>query len=299
MLACARRAGITAGMGISLRARLLGLSILAATSAGCSNKESETAGGGQETTAGDPSGDPGGDPTGDPGGDPTDDPTGSTGSQRICELYLNCLAVIAPTELPAAQQGFGPEGTCWQGSQASADQCLMACATGLTDWHEIYPDEAACGLCQAEDDCKDGTVCQGGECGAPLPENCGDGKLDADEVCDDPICDEDCLGPAVCNPLNQVGCAEGEACLYLYPDVFCGPDEPGLPQLGETCGPATICVAGTLCVPASNFSNCDGEGCCAAFCDRGDSGDCPGTCADGEGFIEPSLDRQVGFCAGF
>src|SRR5262245_13263784 len=55
-----------------------------------------------------------GDATGDePTGGPatSGDATGGPASREVCDDYLDCLAVVAPTELPAAQQGFGPEGT--------------------------------------------------------------------------------------------------------------------------------------------------------------------------------------------
>lgn len=53
--------------------------------------------------------------------------TGGTESHRLCERDLNRRAVIAPTELPGTQQGFGPDGTCWQGGEGSAQQCIAAC----------------------------------------------------------------------------------------------------------------------------------------------------------------------------
>lgn len=272
-----------------MRAGLVGISMMAAA-LGCSNKEEETDGGGQEETTP-------GDPSGDPSGDPTDEPTGGAGSHRVCDLYLNCLAVIAPTELPAAQQGFGPDGTCWQGSQASADQCLMACKTGLTEWHEVYPDEPACGLCQADADCTGDNLCYDGECGPPRPAKCGNETLDADEVCDNPDCDEDCLGPAVCNPLNQAGCAVGEVCLHRSPEMLlCEPKAADMAQLGEPCDAENICVAGSLCMFPFFVPNCTGEGCCASFCDLANGGDCQFECVSAEGFLDKSLRAHVGVC---
>ncbi len=73
---------------------------------------------------------------------------GSTGELpplEVCELYLDCLSVAAPSELPAAQAGFGPDGTCWQGSPETAEQCLEACRAGLDQLQQVFPDEPMCG----------------------------------------------------------------------------------------------------------------------------------------------------------
>ena len=265
---------------------------------GCSNKEADTKGSAADTTmaasetmvsgpGGDPTGeDPtGGDPTGE---DPTGgDPTGGAGSHRVCDLYLNCLAVIAPTELPSAQQGFGPDGTCWQGSQATADQCLMACTTGLETWHEAQPDEPACGLCQAESDCPDEQECRDGECQEALVVNCGNGIVESGEVCDGGEgCDLDCQGPAPCSPVTQAGCTGGESCLVNFGSgVFCG-SGGSLPGIGDPCENNQDCAEGALCF--TSF--------CAAACDQDKEGSCPpGTaCQVLQGFL-PELD-YVGFC---
>ena len=74
-----------------------------------------------------------------------DDPTGGLPSMEVCERYLDCLAQVAPGGLPEAQQGYGPDGTCWKGSLQTAEQCLEACQVGLDQWHETVPDEPKCG----------------------------------------------------------------------------------------------------------------------------------------------------------
>lgn len=73
------------------------------------------------------------------------DATGGPPSMAVCEQYLDCLAEVAPDALPNAQQGFGPDGTCWQGSFETAEQCRNACAAGLAMWHETFPAEPSCG----------------------------------------------------------------------------------------------------------------------------------------------------------
>ena len=87
-------------------------------------------------------------PTTEPttGGDPTGgDPTGDLPSMEVCDRYLDCVAAVAPAGLPTAQQGFGPGGTCWQGSAEAAQQCLDACQAGLDQFNEAFPNEPACG----------------------------------------------------------------------------------------------------------------------------------------------------------
>ncbi len=85
----------------------------------------------------------------------TGEPTGGPSPMEVCERYLDCLAVAAPSELPDAQQGYGPDGTCWQGSPETAEQCLDACRAGLEQLHGALPDEPRCDA--ASDDGGDDT----------------------------------------------------------------------------------------------------------------------------------------------
>jgi hypothetical protein len=126
------------GMRITVR---VGLVALVGMLGGCvDDKDTQstspaTATGNSDGTTGNATGD---DPTGG-------DPTGGLPSMAVCEQYLNCLAEVAPDGLPDAQQGFGPDGTCWKGSLMTAEQCLAACQAGLDQWHEAFPDEPQCG----------------------------------------------------------------------------------------------------------------------------------------------------------
>lgn len=269
-----------------------------------------------------PTGDPAGDdPTGDDptGTDPTQtteadgsgsgtaeptggDPTGDAESHRICDLYLNCLAVIAPTELPDAQQGFGPNGTCWQGDAGSAQQCISACQDGLETWHEYDPSEPLCWLCQAPTDCPEGQMCEGGECEAAPVVGCGDGKIGADEVCDgNPGCDADCLGPAECSPYTLAGCKAGEVCLYKPgSDPSCASGDAGLPELDEACDPNVNeqCAEGLICAPSNLSPTCPTSGCCVALCDRTSGEGCAGdhSCTPNLGGVSPPGLDYIGFC---
>lgn len=59
--------------------------------------------------------------SGEPTGDETSDEP--VASMRTCELYLDCLAVISPNQLPEAQQGFGPDGTPCAGEGCCTKLC--------------------------------------------------------------------------------------------------------------------------------------------------------------------------------
>lgn len=52
----------------------------------------------------------------------TTDTGGPAPTMEACEHYLDCLAVTEPAELLAAQMGFGPDGTCWDGPPESIQQ---------------------------------------------------------------------------------------------------------------------------------------------------------------------------------
>ena len=115
------------------------------------------------------------------GGTDTDgEPTtgGPAPTREACDHYLDCLAVVSPAELPAAQTGFGPDGSCWDGPPESIAQCIQACESSLKDLNKSNPTEPACYLCDGDEDCPQGTSCLPGEC---RPPNCGDGQIDDDE----------------------------------------------------------------------------------------------------------------------
>ncbi|MCY1009426.1 hypothetical protein OV079_28460 [Nannocystis pusilla] len=127
----------------------------------------------------------------------TDTATGAESEEprEICDRYLVCIAAVAPSGLPAAQMGFGDDGSCWQGSDKDAQLCIDACDAGLEMYHELFPDQAKCDLCQGHDDCDQaaGELCYQGECTVTT---CGNGVVEAEEICDSarPDCDADCQG---------------------------------------------------------------------------------------------------------
>ncbi|MCY0991214.1 hypothetical protein OV203_28975 [Nannocystis sp. ILAH1] len=238
----------------------------------------------------------------DAGTDTGSEPTSTTGgmepSQATCDQYLECLAATAPAMLPDAQAGFGPMGTCWQGSPETIQQCIDACATGLAQQHALFPDEPKCFECLETGDCPPGERCTSGTCDPP---KCGDGIVDADEVCDNPAggC-QDCDAVA-CNPLTNVGCQANEACQLLHLGdsetfVTCIPGEPlppgaPCPDLGDNCG------LGNTCALAEYVPDCDSTLCCALLCNLQDGNVCPDghVCVE---YVENSpLGNLVGLCA--
>jgi len=81
----------------------------------------------------------------DPTATDPEDMTGGAPSRETCDAFLACIAAVDPTMLPQAQQGYGADGTCWQGTPAQAEQCVEACQAGLDIYHETYAEEPACG----------------------------------------------------------------------------------------------------------------------------------------------------------
>ena len=149
---------------VMVRLRLAGLCMCAIVACGGDNDS------GAEHSAGasdDGSGGPGPGTTTDPttGDAATSNETGvePPTMMRACELYLDCLSVVSPGQLPMQQEGFGPDGTCWQGSPETAEQCITACQTALAGLHESYLEEPKCGLCQENPDCPADSLCAAGE----------------------------------------------------------------------------------------------------------------------------------------
>jgi hypothetical protein len=143
------------------------LGVLLASACGEDKDPLATVGGsGVSATSGGPSGGPSGDPSG-PGtgsagestGEPTTgDPTtgGAAGDPyKTCQDYISCIAVTTPNGLPDAQAGFGEGSMCWSGTPADAELCGKACATGLDQYHGMFPAEPACDPCKLGADCTD------------------------------------------------------------------------------------------------------------------------------------------------
>lgn len=249
------------------------------------------------------------------GSSPTDATTSSaTGgelSHEICDRYLKCLAATTPDALPGAQEGFGEDGTCWEGDADAAQLCIDGCRTGLEKYHAAYPDEPMCGVCLSDDECdKDaGEFCFRGSCGTSA---CGNSIVEEGEVCDgQPLCHPNCLGPAECSPATGAPCSETKTCdFYYYHDNIYHADcisPPATPiQAGEDCSKGSIdfrCGPGLICMGAENLISCKSTYCCAAYCDMTMFDTCPAgsvckfyqDAASGTTYVDEGLD-YVGIC---
>jgi hypothetical protein len=233
------------------------------------------------------------------GTDTASEPTtgGPAPTREACDHYLDCLAVVSPAELPAAQMGFGPDGTCWDGPPESIEQCIQACVSGWEALHDNNPDEPACYLCAEDGDCAAGEACFDGDC---RPAGCGNGVVDDDEVCDGQLyCEPDCSGDG-CNPLSHAGCDGGEQCfVFDGMDTQCLPPQDGLPGLHEPCvwTGGVDCAVGLVC--AASGAGCDPQGpsdCCTPLCNVQAE---PATCPPGTECVPVELsspDNYIGFC---
>lgn len=107
---------------------------------------------------------------------------------------------------------------------------------------------------------------------------CGNGEVDDDEECDgDPGCDEACqLVDYICNPYNQVGCAETQTCDRTRGNTLAD-QRTGCFQAGEAeyqapceydpLDPALQCAGGMSCVGSGFVPGCEGlVECCTPFC---------------------------------
>lgn len=207
-------------------------------------------------------------------GDETSEPTGGEVSREVCDRYLACVEAATPTALPAAQAGFGVDAMCWQGDSAAVQQCVDGCTSLLADYHAMFPAEPAC--------CPPDVTCD-----EPV---CGNGIVDGDEFCDSqPLCEDDCQGPALCNPRTNFGCGAGDTheCSFLIEPALLQlrtscvelADEPHLAPGDDCSGDVGVCGAGVQCLSGAvqTAESCAHEACCAPFCDVTR----PDSCADG------------------
>lgn len=233
--------------------------------------------------------------------------TGETDPHVICQRYIACISVVAPAQLPEAQMGFGDNGTCWQGSQTDAQLCMDACEAGLTMFNELFPEEAKCALCQDHSECDTaaGELCHLGKCEVTT---CGNGLVEAEEICDlQPNCDLDCQGPQPCNPMSAYGCGQLSICRVASILIDGVPtvnaecwDSFGTADVGGSCGHENYCAAGLGCAIKAIHPSCvapDDEGCCAPYCDLGDSKPCTAglQCVAYEDWSGFSMVPELGF----
>jgi hypothetical protein len=231
------------------------------------------------------------------GAAPTEASSGGAGSStggggtghEICDLYLGCLAATHPELLPAAQMGYGPDGSCWQGTQEQVDECLTACATGLANGHDDFPDEPSCYLCFEHSECPPGERCGAHACGVP---SCGDDVVDPNEACErkyDVVCHLDCSDSDLgCNPMSNVGCSADAICTMFEggENFGCYEPDPAPKSDGEPCE-LVDCGPGLFCIGADQLKGCSGTRCCTRYCNL----QLPDECPDGR-VCAPSLGRK-------
>ena len=154
--------------------------------------------------------------------------------------------------------GDGYVGTleqCDDGNDVDDDGCRSDCSIGCTRDDACPSTECALGRCSAEGLClkepaDDGLGCTGGLCraGECVPELCGNGVLDPDELCDDgndargdgcePTCEPTCGSDLECD--NGVECDGVEACITTGGGALCRAASvlPPSPEC-RYCDPAT------------------------------------------------------------
>lgn len=59
-------------------------------------------------------------------------PSSSVSQSPECADFLACYEATYPGQTASIQSSYGPNGTCWTGSSATADSCTNACRSGLT-----------------------------------------------------------------------------------------------------------------------------------------------------------------------
>lgn len=237
--------------------------------------------------------------------------TGGEVSHEICDRYLQCIGATLPEALPAAQAGYGKNGTCWDGGPDAAQLCIDGCRTGLEQNHKAFPDEPKCNVCQSDADCEvEGESCFEGGCGSSA---CGNSVIEEGEVCDgQPDCDSDCQGPAACNPITNGGCSESSQC-WLTVDfdsrfrTQCLAAPKAMQSVGDNCADGledTRCGVGQFCpFDDLQLAGCTFEYCCTRFCDISAPASCPegNVCKPYQDvlhnavFVEEALDF-VGLC---
>lgn len=119
---------------------------------------------------------------------------------------------------------------------------------------------------QVDDDCADGLACFSMQAGvaASCHRMC---KSDGSQVCPGAeICSlvapglasiGFCRATRPCSPVDQTGCAVGEACYWSSPGPLCATAGNG--KIGDACANANDCVPGATCVALSPSR-------CVAFC---------------------------------
>jgi hypothetical protein len=243
----------------------------------CSKTETPTDEGAVEEETGDGDGDGDGDnptTTGDGDGDPTGDgdgePTTTMGFVPDDDVigFADCDPIAQDCPDGEKCVAYASSGGTWD-----ANKCVMVTGTGSVGDSCVY-DGASVGT----DDCDQETVCWNGI-------DMGDGVLVGTcyPFCtgslDNPMCldaDTSCrvVNDGViavclpnCDPLLQE-CPEGLGCYWSGGSgtFQCVITAGGIPT-GEPCGFNNDCNPGNFCADGTVVDMCNGDACCAVFCD--------------------------------
>ena len=148
---------------------------------------------------------------------------------------------------------------------------------------------------QVDDDCADGLACFSMQAGAP-PSCHRMCKGDGAQACPSAeICSlvapglpqvEFCRPSGSCSPVQQTGCAAGQACYWSASGALCATVGSG--KVGDACVNANDCLAGATCVALSPSR-------CVAFCSMEAASSCPSgsTCA---AISRSAATANVGYC---
>jgi len=198
--------------------------------------------------------------------------SGGTTTTGLCDPFSNsgcasdkkCTALQSGSSLGLAcgSKGGGAEGDACTRSLNGADQSGDDCGDGLACFALSGEPSATCRrICPLS-----GTAhaCPSGElCSLIVP------GLDTLAFCRKVV---------TCQPLEQTGCASGEACYFSTSGSYTGSlcAKAGAKKPGDTCAAANDCVPGSTCLIV-------GSGVCSAFCSTANgNADCSGASTGGD-----------------
>lgn len=193
-------------------------------------------------------------------------PAGVTRSE-LCDAFIACTAETSAAGLGVVLAAYGAQGNCW--SQGSLALCNDACAQGLKDALEAFPQALSCNRCSTEKDCN-----------SSLPA-CDPGT----KRCVRCLADDHCQGTSkrACDTLTHT-------CVDCTSDLHCQNKTDGKPFCNPGKNSCVNCLNSSQCAGSSSFicdapsGSCRGcqinEECPAGFCIFGvcsclQQADCP------------------------
>jgi hypothetical protein len=200
---------------------------------------------------------------------------------------------------PLANSGCGSGEKCTALQQSDKTLALGCDATGSKAEGEPCA-QVMNGGAQSGDDCAASLACfnigdgAGATChrfcayGA-ADTGCPDGELCSAKVQGLPDSLAFCRKVTTCAPLDQTGCASGQACYFSSTGAVCAKEGNGKP--GDACSNANDCQRGGTCVSGRCASFCTTESGAAPSCTGADTGG--DTCTS---FGVASLGANLGYC---